>query len=243
MGLSVLIPAVLFVGVLILVVLSLDARRTIKLTRTLAYIFIAIVLVVSIIQIVNLAFSDTLNLTIPVEMFWPAPPESVMTSAQTAQVVGGGVTQATVDIQGITAITRTLLVASVVLQGVLDVVICAAVISLCQGHLAGADFRPGLVKWFSLTATVVIVCGFGRQFLDAVAGYQASRQALGTHFTEWLPADDLPDDLTQIIGQIRAAEFELVVDLWPLWAGLVLFTAAQAFKRGSEIQKDLAGLV
>lgn len=243
MGALALIPAALLVGLLVWAVVSLDTRRTIKLTRLLAYLSIAVVLVVSTLQIVNLAASETLNLTIPVQRFWPALPESAIVSGQTAQIVGGGVTEATLDIQGLATVTRVLLGTSVVLQVVVTVFISAAVISLCNGHLKGTAFRSVMVKWFSATALVIIVCGLGWQILDDIAGYQASQQALGVDASQWEITGDVREELTQVIGQVQAANFSIEINFWPLWAGLALFATAQAFKRGNEIQKDLAGLI
>lgn len=213
------------------------------LTRWVAIAYVVITAGATVYRLLEIAMSPSLRISMPVQEFWPRLPASAEVSGPTAQVVSGGFTQALVEVQGLASGTRWLLGTSELLQGVATIFIGAAVISMCNGHLKKASFRPVLVKWFSAAAGVIVVCGLAWQVLAGIAGLQASRQVLGVAGAQWDRASMGRETLNDIIGQLEPSAFDLEVSFWPLWAGLGLFTMAQIFKRGLKIQKDTAGLI
>ena len=213
------------------------------LTRGVAVVCLVIASATTLYRLIEIAMAPALEINMPVAEFWPALPASASIQGPTAQVVDGGFSNAVVEVQGLAAGTRWLLGSSVLLQGIAMVFIGAAVISMCNGYLKQAAFRPVLAKWFSAAAVVIVVCGLGWQVIDGIAGYQASQQVLWVQFSQWDSAAEGREDLNAILGQLRPADFAVYVNLWPIWAGLGLFTTAQVFKRGRELQKDTAGLI
>ena len=224
----------------------LDRRgRTpeVGLTRWVAIAYVVIAGGATIYRLAEIGMSPNLRISMPVREFWPRLPANAGVEGPTAQVVSGGFTEALVEVQGLASETRWLLGTGGLLQGIAALFIGAAVISMCIGHLENAGFRPALVKWFSAAAVVIVVCGLAWQVLEGVAGLQASEQVLGVVGAHWDTADMGRESLSDIIGQLEPSGFELEVNFWPFWAGLGLFTTAQIFKRGLEMQKDTAGLI
>ncbi|MET0978275.1 MAG: hypothetical protein ABWX63_05610 [Paeniglutamicibacter terrestris] len=215
----------------------------VRLTRWVAIAYVVLAGGATIYRLLEIALSPSLKIDMPVGDFWPRLPASAGVEGPTAQVVSGGFTQALVEVQGLAAGTRWLIASGELLQGVAAVFIGAAVISMCNGYLKRTSFRPVLVKWFSTAAVVIMVCGMAWQVLEGIAGIQASEQVLGVVSAHWDRADLGRENLNEIIGQLEPRDFALEVNFWPLWAGLGLFTTAQIFKRGLEMQKDTAGLI
>lgn len=213
------------------------------LTRWVAIAYVVIAGGATIYRLAEIAMSPNLRISMPVQEFWPQIPASAGVEGPTAQVVSGGFTEALVEVQGLASGTRWLLGAGELLQGIAALFIGAAVISMCNGHLKNSSFRPALVKWFSAAAVVIVVCGLAWQVLEGIAGLQASEQVLGVVGAHWDTASMGRESLNDIIGQLEPSGFALQVNFWPLWAGLGLFTTAQIFKRGLEMQKDTAGLI
>ena len=156
----------------------------------------------------------------------------------TAQVISGGFTQALVEVQGLASSTRWLLGTTALLQGIVAILVGAAVISMCNGYLSKTTFRPVLVKWFTVTAAVIMVCGLGWQVTESIAGMQASVQVLGFDASQFRTDMTERADLRDIVGMPTPVYLEINLNFWPLWAGLGLFSVAQIFKRGLQMQKD-----
>lgn len=215
----------------------------VRLTRGIAVAYVVVASAATVYRVVEVAVAPNLDVSMPVEEFWPTMPPGSLLDGTTAQVVSGGFSQAYVQVQGLAASTRWLLGATALLQGIVAVVIGAAVLSMCNGYLKKTTFRPVLVKWFTVTAVVVLVCGLGWQIVEQIAGLQASSQVLGNSGSEWLNTDPPREDLHEIVGVPEAVYFAFTVNFWPVFAGLGLYATAQIFKRGQIMQKDLAGLV
>lgn len=220
-----------------------DGTPEVKLTRAVAIAYVVLAGGATILRVLQIAVDPILEVSLPVREFWPRLPAGAGVEGPTAQVVSGGFSLALVEVQGLEAGTRWLLAAGELLQGVAALFIGAAVISMCNGHLGNVGFRPALVKWFSAAAAVIVVCGLAWQVFDGLAALQASEQVLGVVGAHWDEAAGVRESLADITGQPEPVRFALEVDFWPLWAGLGLFTTAQVFKRGLEVQKDAAGLV
>ena len=197
----------------------------------------------TIYRFVETLVAPSLQVKMPVEEFWPSIPPGASVQGTTAQVISGGFTQALVEVQGLATSTRWLLGTTALLQGIVAILVGAAVISMCNGYLSKTTFRPVLVKWFTVTAAVIVVCGLGWQVTESIAGMQASVQVLGFDASQFSTDVTERDDLRDIVGIPTPVYLEINLNFWPLWAGLGLFSTAQIFKRGLQMQKDTAGLI
>lgn len=217
--------------------------REVGLTRGVAVAYVVIAGASTIYGFAENLMAPSLLVKMPVEEFWPSLPPGASVQGTTAQVVSGGFTQALVEVQGLATGTRWLLGATTLLQGIAAIFVGAAVISMCNGYISKTTFRPVLVKWFTVTAAVIVVCGLGWQVTESIAGMQASTQVLGFDGSQFRTDATEREDLHEIVGIPRAVYLELNINFWPIWAGLGLFSTAQIFKRGLEMQKDTAGLI
>ncbi|MFF5791764.1 hypothetical protein ACFY5D_06935 [Paeniglutamicibacter sp. NPDC012692] len=215
----------------------------VRLTRGIAVAYVVIAGASTIYGFAETLMAQSLQVKMPVEEFWPTLPPGASVQGATAQVVSGGFTQALVEVQGLATGTRWLLGTTTLLQGIAAIFVGAAVISMCNGYIGKTTFRPVLVKWFTVTAAVIMVCGLGWQITESVAGMQASAQVLGFDGSTWKADVTEREDLHEIVGIPKAVYLEINLNFWPLWAGLGLFSTAQIFKRGLQMQKDTAGLI
>ena len=213
------------------------------LTRGIAIAYVVIAGASTIFRFAEILMAPSLEIRMPVEEFWPSLPPGASVEGATAQVVSGGFTQALVEVQGLAAGTRWLLGTTALLQGVAAIFIGAAVISMCNGYISKSTFRPVLVKWFTVTAVVIMVCGLGWQITESIAGMQASVQVLGFDGSQFGAVATEREDLRDITGIPTPVYLEINLNFWPIWAGLGLFSIAQIFKRGLQMQKDTAGLI
>lgn len=213
------------------------------LTRGIAVVYIVIASISTIYRLAQILMAPSLMVKMPVEEFWPSLPGGATIEGATAKVLSGGFTQAMVEIEGLAASTRWLLGATAMFQGIAAIFIGAAVISMCNGYIFKATFRPALIKWFTVSAMVILVCGLGWQVTESFAGMQASEQTLGYYGSSFRTDAIERESLRDIVGIPTPVYLNVNINFWPLWAGLGLFTTAQIFKRGLAMQKDTAGLI
>ncbi|PQZ96247.1 hypothetical protein CQ018_02940 [Arthrobacter sp. MYb227] len=219
------------------------AQRRVVLTRGIAVAYIVIASASTIYRLAQTLTAPSLVVKMPVEEFWPSLPSGSTMTGVSATVLSGGFTQALVEVEGLAANTRWLLASTSFLQGVAAIFIGAAVVSMCNGYITKATFRPVLIRWFTAAAVVILVCGLGWQLTESLAGMQASEQVLSYHGSSFQRDAMERESLQDIIGIPTPVYLDINFNLWPLWAGLGLFTTAQIFRRGLEMQKDTAGLV
>lgn len=186
--------------------------------------------------------SPAVEVKVPLQQFWPVLPDSASVLGTSARVVGGGVTEATLELEGLGTATRVLLACGGVLQGLLGLCLGVAVAVLCTGIIRQLPFRPIAVRWVRISGAATIVCGLGWQLFGGWGGSLASDQALGrqgAQYNENITGWEGPD---QILGMASAAD-SWSVDFWPIWVGLALLALAVVLKNGQKLAKDTAGLI
>ncbi len=141
----------------------------------------------------------------PVAEFWPVLPASASVQGPTAQVVGGGVTRALVEVQGLAASTRWLLGTGVLLQGVAAVSLARRCSACATATCAPRPSSPVAVKWFSAAALVIVVCGLGWQVTDGTCRIPSlASKYCGRNSAQWDTEVVGRDDLNDIIGLLQA---------------------------------------
>lgn len=218
-------------------------KNYVVLTRGIAVVYMVIASISTIYRLAQVLMAPSVTLKMPVEEFWPSLPSGATIEGVTTKVLSGGFTQAMVEIEGLAASTRWLLGATATFQGIAAIFIGAAVISMCNGYISKTTFRPVLIKWFTVSAMVILVCGLGWQITESFAGMQASEQTLGYYGSSFRTDAMERESLQDVVGIPTPVYLDININFWPLWAGLGLFTTAQIFKRGLAMQKDTAGLI
>lgn len=180
--------------------------------------------------------------TVPVREFWPELPESVEVTGTSARVVGGGVTEAALELEGLNTATRVLLSSSEVLQGLLGVCLGVAVAVLCTGLIRRVPFTPIAVRWVRITGAATMICGLGWQLLGGWGASLAAQQALGRDGAAWNQNIFGWEGPAQILGMPSAAD-NWSIEFWPIGVGLALLALALVLKNGQNLQKEAAGLI
>ena len=190
-----------------------------------------------------------LTVTIPVETVPIEVPAGVtFTNGPEAEIVGGGLDQATVLIDGLSVTTRLLLAGSILTGGAMVVIIAVAVLRLARGIRLGDPFDRSVATAISVTAVTVLVGGILSSILGQLGAWNASREALyvwGWNSTNPGVPEGLGPD-----GWPQPAGFVLTLEFWPILIGVSLAAVATAFQAGTrlrtraeEAERDVAGLV
>lgn len=214
----------------------------VRFTRVIALIWVVLGGLGFIGSMLVILTSHQIEVTLPVVPFWPALPSGAEISGTTATVVSGGFDQATVHVTGLDMPARLWMAAGTALQGALFITIGVVVSMMCNRILRSDPFQPALIKGLNMTGWVVLIAGLGSQACMAVAGGLASEQVLRYHSSTLDHSSVDVADLSHIIG-VPGESHAWSVDLWPIWAGLALWTLAVAFRHGQRLQRETAGLV
>lgn len=191
-------------------------------------------------QLISDFTSRTVNVTIPVQQFWPELPAGGKLLGPTAHVLSGGFTDAAVSVSGLDVAARSWLAASSLLQGATIAILAITVATLCSTVLKGQPFRPTLTRGIRVTAFAIMFGGIGWQLCSGIGRSLAAQQVLRLNSAEFTNKIDF--DLATITG-FPSPGFDGSIDLWPIWAGLAFFALAAAFRYGERLQRDTEGLV
>src|SRR5690606_14753196 len=105
-----------------------DRPVSLVVTRALAAVYAAVVLVLAAVNVVTSLVSETVGVRMPVREFWPEPHEWIeIDQGPTAFVTGGGFTLADVTVTDLGTDARLLLAAGHALQGLTFTVIAITV--------------------------------------------------------------------------------------------------------------------
>lgn len=193
-------------------------------------------------QIVSDFTAHTVQVSLPVQQFWPILPAGAkITGGPTAHVVNGGFTNAAVGVSGLDVAARSWLAASTLLQGATVVALALVVATLCSTVLRSQPFRPTLTRGIRITAFVIMFGGIGWQICSAIGRSLAAHQVLQVESAVFKNKIDFTD-ITTIIG-FPSPGSDGSIDLWPIWVGLAFFALAAAFRYGERLQRDTEGLV
>ena len=217
-----------------------DTSGILRVLRIGAMIYGTIVVLVTAFGVIGNLTSDIVQVTLPTQEFWPVLPDGVeWTPASGATLVGGGFLQAEASVEGLGMNVRTLLAAGVLVQGLTQLAVTAAVHLLATRLLSGEPFQPAMSRAISLTSAALIAGGLLWQVLFGVGEFMAARQVLEAGGWAW--TEDLGlEDPSVLLPQPRLA---LTIEFWPIFTGMALAAVAAAFRHGERLQRDTAGLV
>ena len=180
------------------------------------------------------------TIDVPVKEFWPAlDPRITIEATESASVVSGGFTTATLTIAGLDLTTRILLAVETVLGGGMSLAIALAVIFACRSVEGGRPFTSALPKVTTIAAIAVAIGGIGSQLVGGIAASMAANQAL---FVSAWSAENVGIDEEIVLGLPEPAVM-INVDLWPIAIFVVLAALAALFSYGERMQRDTEGLV
>lgn len=239
------IVALLAIGIAIAIVgrrttADEDTSALLRVVRIGALLYGAVMVMVTAVGVIGNLTSDIVQVALPTQEFWPVLPEGVeWTPTSGASLVGGGFLQAEASVEGLGMNVRTLLAAGVLVQGLTQLAVTAAVYLLATRLLAGEPFQPAMSHAISLTAAALIAGGLLWQVLFGVGEFIAARQVLEAGGWAW--TEDLGlEDPSVLLPQPRLA---LTIEFWPILTGMALAAVAAAFRHGERLQRDTAGLV
>lgn len=221
-----------------------SGEPVIRLTLWVAVFWAAICLIGAGVTGVAPLLSPGVEVTFPVETFWPKLPEGMSVEGHTATIASGGFVEATALVEGLGWPTRICLALSGVLWWLLPGAIAALIAVACRQLLSGRPFAPVTARMAMWTAVIVALGGFAAQVLGDVAGSLAASQVLGWSSGVYDPPAGVevgPD--FDFHDHIPRPGLFINLPLWPLAAGLGFAALAVVFRRGSRIQRDTEGLV
>jgi len=211
-------------------------------TRVIAVIYVVASGIGTIAIVARTLFDRSVSVLLPVESFWPTIPAGVEIDGLQAEVVGGGFTEALVDVTGLDGPTRVWLAASSLLQGATMVMIAIVIALLCTSVMRQDPFRAALPRAINVTAITIIAGGLAWQLCGAIGNGLASEQVLRSTGGSIEFDQFAYEDYNEIIG-FPSIGHQWSVDFWPIWIGLALFALAAAFRYGMKLQRDTEGLV
>jgi hypothetical protein len=193
-------------------------------------------------QLVSDFTSNAVNVSLPVQQFWPVLPAGArITGGPTAHVVNGGFTDASVTVSGLDIAARSWLAATTLLQGATVAILAIMVATLCSTVLKNRPFRPALTLGIRTTAFAIMFGGIGWQVCSAIGRTLAAHQVLQLGSTAFPPRINYPG--VETIMGFPSPGWDGSIDLWPIWVGLAFFALAAAFRYGERLQRDTEGLV
>lgn len=224
---------------------TVSSAATLRIVRVGAMVYGAIGAVVTLASVVNLLVSETIQMTLPTEPFWPTPPPGVeVTLAGPAEVTGGGFMWADVAVVGLGIGVRLTLAGGILVQGLAHLAVVAAVFLLATRLLRGEPFQPTIRRAITIAAVALVAGGMLWQVLLGVGQSMAADQALLASELAWTNVVDAAfgpgaDPLTLMPGP----RFTVTIEFWPILTGFALMAVAAAFRQGERLQRDTVGLV
>lgn len=216
--------------------------------RFLALVFAVLSLIGTVINAIGMLISDTVQVALPVQQYWPdVYPWITLDPAPAASVVAGGFTTANVVVNGLGMDARLWLAAGNVAQGLTYVIIAAVLALLCHQLLGGSPFRPLLARSMMWMAWTIAVAGTAWQVFLEIGGRIASGQVLANlgwnaHWPNQEIADLFSGDPSSATGlPLPYPSFQ--VNGLPIVVGLALAAVAIAFRYSERLQKETEGLV
>lgn len=182
-----------------------------------------------------------IDITVPVQEFWPRLPSGAEFEGPTASLEGGGFTTAELHAGGLSTGVRVQWAAAQAIGWLVPATIAALIAVASSQLLAGRAFRPLVARMAMITAIVVAVGGIAVQVLGDTAGYQAGVELLQVGSAMYPDIPQFPD--SDMSTWLPRPEFRLLVPFWPIAAGLAFAALAAIFRSGSRLQRDTEGLV
>lgn len=184
--------------------------------------------------------SREVQITVPVSTYWPQAPSGVeIQSGPTAAVEGGGFSEASLLLSGLSTAARLAWGIGTATGWLVSAALAALIALSCFQLLAGRAFTAVVSRTAAVTAAVVLVGGLGSQILCGIGGSMASAEAL----TVTAARADGAGDGSDPMAWHPVPTFAVQLDFWPIGAALALAALAALLRYGSRLQQETELLV
>lgn len=243
--------AIVLPGTVALVIVASRASRrsgngeaVVGMTMWIARIWVVVCIAGAVIAGLAPLITKQVEVTFPVQTFWPALPEGASIGGTSATLTGGGFTQATALVAGLGWPARACLAASQLLWWLVPGAIAALIAIACRRLLGGKPFAPAVARTALLTAVVVALGGVAAQVLGDIASSMAAHEVLGWTSGAYDPPSGAPVDPGFDLGDyVPRPGLMIEFPFWPIAAGLAFAALAAIFRHGGRLQRDAEGLV
>lgn len=243
-GIALIILTLITIPLIILIraiMKKTSPERLVKVTMVVAWIWVSISVLTAIAFAVSTLVNTQVEVSFPVQPFWPALPEGVEISGTQATLQTGGYTEITGLVSGLSSSTRLMLAVTQALSALIPGAIALLVWLAARSFLRGSGFAAIMYRWIMVTAIVVTAGGILAQVTGDIAAGQISQDVL-----EWTAAS-YPETFgdQNVIDDVfpNPSGFAITLPFWPIAAGLGLATLGVFFKHGATLQRDTEGLV
>ncbi|BDV29560.1 hypothetical protein [Microbacterium terricola] len=217
-----------------------SSSPVVSVTLSLAAIWAGFAVIGAAIAVLTTLLQPQVQITVPVQEFWPALPEGTVVEGTPATRVGGGFTSAGLLVDGLSTGARVCWAISQALGWLVPGAIAGLIAVACFQLLAGRAFAPVVARMAMVTAVVVMVGGIAAQVLGDIAGSMAAAEVLQWTSAEYEEVAGIEDVLQAWWPQ---PGFGITFPFWPIAAGLAFAALAAVFRYGSALQRDTEGLV
>jgi len=253
------IPVVAVIAAYLLIK-RLNLSNAVSLVKVASVLIGGVTLAMSLSTVQRYVFSTQAYIPLNVKQFWPRTPDWMYhTTNATAQVVGGGFTQAKVVVEGLSVVSKVMLSLSSLAFATVVLLACWQAYAISREIEKGEQFKdrmPGRLTWSGVTIIVVGMLGqianvlgtnyAAQDIFGNTSGYgwQQSQSGVGPALVSnplvTVNGNNLSDQLVFGIVQNGAGAS---LEFWPMAIGLVLLVLARVFKRGEELADETEGLI
>lgn len=217
-----------------------DPAPVVGVTLTISAFWAALSVVGACIAVISTLTAEQVQITIPVQEFWPQLPVGTELDGTSAHLVSGGFTSAEVWLSGLSVGARVCWAIAQGLGWLVPGAVAAMIAVACFQLLAGRTFAPVVARMAMVTAVVVLVGGIAAQVLGDIGGSMAASELLG-----WTGATypDVAGVESALDAWVPKPGVGIQFPFWPIGAGLAFAALAAVFRYGSRLQRDTEGLV
>lgn len=191
--------------------------------------------------VLTILLAPSVQITIPVQTFWPTLPAGATYEGTTAAREQGGFTNAQVTLTGLSFGARSAWALSQALWCLIPGAIAALVAIAASRLQRGEPFTPLLSRFTTVTAVIVALGGIVAQLSGDLAGTAAAAELLRWSGANYPDIPVFPDSSMSTWLPQPGSNVEIA--LWPLAAGLGLAALAAMFRHGGHLRRDTEGLV
>lgn len=217
-----------------------DASPVVSITLTLAALWAGFAVIGAVVAALSALLQTQVQITVPVQEFWPQLPAGTVIEGTAATRTGGGFTAADLAVEGLSTAARVCWAIAQALGWLVPGAIAGLIAVACFQLLTGRAFAPVVARMATITAVVVMLGGIVAQVLGDIAGSMAAAEVL-----QWTGAtyEDVPGIENALDAWLPQPGFGITFPFWPIAAGLAFAALAAIFRYGSRLQRDTEGLV
>jgi len=186
--------------------------------------------------------------------FWPKLPGAIAyhSTAGKIQVVGGGFTNATVEVWHADLASRIWLAVGWLLWGAVVIALCITADRIADAVQIGGEFQRISAAFLKKMAWIVVIGGHLAKWTTDIGQTLIAIQLQAQNYGADLPATiknpwttgDLNTNFNHVYGlAVPDAGISISVELWVVLVGIGLFVLAKIFDSGKKLEQETEGLV